>query len=165
MTTGYVTDGLATDAGLLERLSALADGELDGAAAAATCAAWRLEAAACASWHTYHLIGDVLRSHDLAAHPARDAAFLGALRGRLAKEPVIIAPRQPSLRHIAGIETTAGRAAGWARRRWNAPAAVAACFAAVAVATVLIVTRTVEPGAPVAATIARADAPAAAQGG
>ena len=32
------------------------------------------------TWHAYHLIGDVLRSDDLARPPARDAAFLAALR-------------------------------------------------------------------------------------
>ncbi|MFA6262799.1 MAG: RseA family anti-sigma factor, partial [Bacteroidia bacterium] len=57
-------------------LSALADGE---AAAEPGCALWRDDAQARATWHAYHLIGDVMRSEDLAVRPARDAAFLAAL--------------------------------------------------------------------------------------
>ena len=72
-------------------LSALADGEAD--AAQAGCALWRDDAEARATWHTYHLIGDVLRSDDLAAQPARDAAFLAALRERLAAEPTVCSTR------------------------------------------------------------------------
>jgi len=31
-----------------------------------------------ATWHAYHLIGDVLRSADLACHPDHDAAVCAA---------------------------------------------------------------------------------------
>ncbi len=111
-------------------LSALADGEADAAQPA--CALWRDDAQARATWHTYHLIGDVLRSDDLASPPARDAAFLAALRVRLAGEPAVLAPAPavlvpPRRRHA-----------------WLAPAAVAAGF--VAVAGVLVVARVVVPG-------------------
>ncbi|MEO8081767.1 MAG: sigma-E factor negative regulatory protein [Caldimonas sp.] len=74
-----------------ERLSALADGELDGAACAATCEGWR-GADTRRTWHVYHLIGDVLRSDDLASTVRGDAAFLAAVRARLADEPVVLAP-------------------------------------------------------------------------
>ncbi|MFY9513712.1 MAG: sigma-E factor negative regulatory protein, partial [Rubrivivax sp.] len=57
-------------------LSALVDGECDSARAG--CDAWREDADARATWHRYQLIGDVLRSDDLATHPQRDAAFLAA---------------------------------------------------------------------------------------
>jgi len=92
-------------------LSALADG--DAAAAEAACRSWRETADARAAWHVYHLIGDVMRSDDLAAAPARDLRFLAALQTRLAAEPVVLAP---------------------ARRRpaWLLPAAAAASFVAVA---------------------------------
>jgi sigma-E factor negative regulatory protein RseA len=108
-------------------LSALADG--DAEAAAPGCAAWRDDADARRYWHTVHLIGDVLRSEELARGPGRDAAFLAGLRERLAAEPVPLAPAAaavavPSLRQRLG---------------WRAPAAVAAGFAAVAV--VVVVTR------------------------
>ena len=65
-----------------ECLSALADGE--GQALQAACSAWRDDEEARRAWHSYHLIGDVMRSEDLAARPGRDAAFLAGERARLA---------------------------------------------------------------------------------
>jgi sigma-E factor negative regulatory protein RseA len=115
-------------------MSALADGE--GHALAAACALWRDDAQARATWHAYHLIGDVLRSEDLASPARHDAAFLAAVRARLADEPVVLAPPQ-------------SERAATARRSWWAPAAVAAGF--VAVAGVLVVTRLSNPEAPVLA--------------
>jgi sigma-E factor negative regulatory protein RseA len=120
-------------------LSALADGELDPAATRQACSRWHGDAAARASWHAYHLIGDVLRSDDLASDTARDAGFLNALRVRLAAEPVVLAPQC--------VEAGAGdmeavsdrRAARGSRWSWLGPAAVAAGF--MAVASVLVVTR------------------------
>lgn len=117
-------------------LSALMDG--DDAALTAGCAAWRDDADARAQWHAYHLIGDVLRSDELASRPAADAAFLRALRVKLGAEPVVLAPAAPE---------TPQRA-----RRWLAPAAVAAGVAAVA--GTLVVTAGLwqaDPSAPVLA--------------
>jgi sigma-E factor negative regulatory protein RseA len=107
-------------------LSALADG--DAADGEAECAfqAWRDDPQARASWHAWQLIGDVLRSDDLATAPAADAAFLVALRARLATEPVVLAPRPR-----AGAAPGARPAAALARRargRWQGPAAMAAGF-------------------------------------
>jgi sigma-E factor negative regulatory protein RseA len=76
----------------LERLSALMDGEADAVALDASCGAWPRDAVCRAAWHTYHLIGDVLRSDDLAVDAGRDAGFLAALRARLAAEPTLLAP-------------------------------------------------------------------------
>ena len=119
------------DAVALERLSALVDGELDGDATAQACGHWRGSGEARASWHAYHVIGDVLRSDDLACDPARDAGFLEALRARLKDEPVVLAP-QPLPQRQSGA-----RSARWS---WKAPTtAVAAGF--VAVAGVLLLTR------------------------
>jgi sigma-E factor negative regulatory protein RseA len=124
----------------LERLSALVDGELDGAAVAQTCGQWRQSAEVRSTWHAYHLIGDVLRSNDLATDPARDTQFLVALRARLNAEPVVLAPRPLD----PAVAAPAPVAAGQARRgAWLLPAAVAAGF--VAVAGVLMVGR--GPGA------------------
>jgi sigma-E factor negative regulatory protein RseA len=108
-------------------ISALVDGEAQ--ALQPGCELWRDDAQARRTWHTYHLIGDVLRSDDLAAAPARDAAFLAALRTRLAQEPAVLAP-QPA-------KAPARRVA------WLVPAAAAAGF--VAVAGVLVVTRLAAP--------------------
>ena len=67
-----------------ERLSALADGEVDCADAAAACGAWKSDVELRRDWHAWQLIGDVLRSEDLAIDAARDRRFLAALRARLA---------------------------------------------------------------------------------
>jgi sigma-E factor negative regulatory protein RseA len=101
-----------------EHLSALADGELDDAVS--LCAAWRAQVEVRETWHTYHLIGDVLRSEDLAVAPARDAALLGRLRDLLAAEPTILAPE-------------ATRVASEQDRRWSMRAAMAVTAGVVAV--------------------------------
>jgi sigma-E factor negative regulatory protein RseA len=106
-------------------VSDLADGRLDAAALDRACRAWADDAEARRAWHAYHLIGDVLRSEDLAADARHDAAFLEGFRQRLAAEPVVMAPvrrRHPS---------------------WLAPVAAAAGF--VAVAGVVVVLRQAAP--------------------
>jgi sigma-E factor negative regulatory protein RseA len=132
MSTG-TTNGPATR----EQLSALADGELDGAAVGPACAAWHADAEQRAIWHAYHLIGDVLRSDDLASDTARDAGFLGALRTRLAAEPVVLAPA--AVERSLSAQVANGAAVRRGHWSWMAPTAVAAGF--VAVAGVLVVTR------------------------
>ena len=107
-------------------LSALADGDRDREALAQGTALWREDGEAREAWHLYHLIGDVLRSEDLACAPVRDATFLTQLRERLAHEPVPLAP-------AAMPAATAMRRLGW-----RAPAAVAAGFVAVGVTLVLM---------------------------
>jgi sigma-E factor negative regulatory protein RseA len=131
----------------LEELSAFSDGQLEPASAARVAAKWRDSEDARKAWHAYHLIGDVLRSEDLA-DATRDEAFLLALRGRLAQEPVVLAPASPVLGdehvHIAPVAMAGGGGVA-RRRRWGAPVAVAAGFMAVAGA--LMVTRVAEQGA------------------
>lgn len=80
------------DARRAERLSALVDGELEAPQVAAACEQWGDDPLSRQRWHSYQLIGDVLRSEDLAASPAHDAEFLARLRTRLAAEPVVMAP-------------------------------------------------------------------------
>ncbi len=121
-----------------EDFSALIDGELGPEGVARACASWRSDARSRQTWHAYHLIGDVLRSDDLASQPARDADFLNRLRERLAEEPVVLAP--------AAVPAAAARPAmdgRRAQRHWRAGAAVAAGF--VAVAGVLVVMRSPAP--------------------
>jgi sigma-E factor negative regulatory protein RseA len=115
-----------------QSLSSLMDGHLDEASLDSAFSAWRSDAKARECWHAYHLIGDVLRSDELASQPARDEAFLTSLRSKLAAEPVPLAP----------TSLQGGR--GW-RQRLVAPAAVAAGF--VAVAGVLVVLRGAAPQA------------------
>lgn len=131
-----MSTGSDTQTMLAEDLSALVDGELHEAAVADACGRWRNDATSRATWHAYQLIGDVLRSEDLASDAKRDSAFLTALRDRLASEPVVLAP-QPMVQ--AAVAASAGRFARRGRWSWAAPTAVAAGF--VAVAGVLVVTR------------------------
>ena len=136
-----------SESSALESLSALADGELDSAAAARACAAWRDDASLRSTWHAYQLIGDVLRSEDLAAPSARDAAFLLSLRERLANEPTVLAPDtavslEADFPQSHKVAVGSGHARG-ARWSWMAPTAVAAGF--VLVAGALIVTRAPAP--------------------
>lgn len=70
-----------------ELASALADGELRGVEFAQALDALRANEEAQARWHTYHLVGDVLRSGAAAAVRPHDAAFLARLRQRLRDEP------------------------------------------------------------------------------
>jgi sigma-E factor negative regulatory protein RseA len=126
----------ADSAAARERLSALVDGELEANVVVQACTGWRDDAEQRLTWHAYQLIGDVLRSDDLASESNRDIAFLSALRSRLAVEPVVLAPQpadaEASTRHVA----SGARARGWT---WVGASAVAAGF--VAVAGVLVLTR------------------------
>jgi sigma-E factor negative regulatory protein RseA len=136
-----MSTGSGEGAAWREQLSALVDGELDDAAP--ICARWREDAGVRETWHCYQLIGDVLRSDDLAGAPARDAALLRRLRERLAGEPVVLAP-------AADLRPPAERRAGW-----PAVAAIAGGFIAVAgVYTAL------RPAADGSAAVARATPPA-----
>jgi sigma-E factor negative regulatory protein RseA len=106
-------------------LSALADGEADAAEAGRGIAAWAdgdPQWQQC--WHAYHLIGDVLRSDDLASPPPHDRAFLQRLQQRLDAEPAVLAP-QP-------LPATAPRRGGWV-----VPAALAAGVMGLAAVLVL----------------------------
>lgn len=142
---------MATDstdeAAARERLSALVDGELEANVVMHACAAWH-DAEQRSTWHAYQLIGDVLRSDDLASEPGRDPAFLRTLRGRLAAEPVVLAPQPVELTASAERLAAGARHRGWT---WVGASAAAAGF--VAVAGVLVLTRapgvspTVQPGA------------------
>jgi sigma-E factor negative regulatory protein RseA len=157
-----------------EDLSALADGEVDARSAAALSEAWRQDADLRARWHRYQLIGDVLRSPELAG-TGRDASFLAALRSRLAQEPVVLAPaaaippapdaRDSPAAAVAGQATSGtGRVTGLlgvlgafgghrsrrptaVLRRWAPPAALAAGFLVVAVGSLTLLQPPVPAGA------------------
>ena len=129
-----------------ERLSALADGELDPAGSLTSCEAWARDAALRADWHAWHLIGDVLRSDDLAADPRHDRTFSARLAARLKAEPVVLAPA--SLGGAVGSRFERPSRRG----RWTAAGAVAAGFVLV-VGTFAVV----RPGDSPPAQIARDD--------
>ena len=101
-------------------ICALADGEADAADLGRGCELWATDVTARERWHAYHLIGDVLRSQDLAHRPQHDQDFLRRLSARLQAEPVLLAPSP--LRSGPGP----------ARRAWALPAALAAGVMALA---------------------------------
>lgn len=113
-----------------ELISALADGRLEGDAFARAMALVQSQRGALEDWHTYHLIGDVLRSRELAGGipPAR---FLERLSARLAQEgtrpqvdtlpPIAVRSAQPAAndgtfrwKMVAGVASVGAFAAiGW----------------------------------------------------
>lgn len=106
--------------------SAVADGEASGPELQSALSSWRQGSSSESTWHIYHLIGDTLRSAELALPRQRDDRLLQAVRERLAGEPVVIAPSAPSTPDAA----LASRR-GW--RLWSGSAAMAAGVGAVGV--------------------------------
>ncbi|MGE5450966.1 MAG: sigma-E factor negative regulatory protein [Acidobacteriota bacterium] len=106
-----------------EALSALADGQAQASDVSRACSAWRDDAQARTTWQAYHLIGDVMRSDDLA-HGSDGGAFLSKFRDRLAQEPVVLAPAASTR---PSVERPAAPIA-LQRRSWAGPMAVAAGF-------------------------------------
>ena len=105
-------------------LSSMADGEASVDAQERCLAMWSEQSDARARWRQYQLIGDVLRSRELARDDAHDAAFLAALRTRMAGEPVVLHRARPVL--LSRL------------RAWAAPMAAAAGVAAVAAVVVMM---------------------------
>jgi sigma-E factor negative regulatory protein RseA len=128
-------------------LSALADGELSGEGVRRLCLAWRDDPQMRETWHAYNVIGDVMRSEDLATSITRDERFLADLRARLADEPVVLAPQTAPPRvedaRGAAVASAGGRRANG--RTWMAPVAVAAGFVLV-VGTLVVVTQAPQSG-------------------
>jgi sigma-E factor negative regulatory protein RseA len=146
-------NSLGDEASSRERLSAILDGEATPSQFDEWLASQQDEpeqrSMAREAWHVYHLIGDVMRSDDLA-RASRADAFLDGVRERLRDEPVVVAP------------VVAASRAGASRRAWRAPLATAA--GVVAVAGALLVLRLGEAGlegATPSATLAQQPAPAA----
>ncbi|SFD35887.1 sigma-E factor negative regulatory protein [Paracidovorax konjaci] len=116
------------DLKMREQLSALADGELENPAWGETVAYAQTESGR-DTWATYHLIGDVLRSADLAKRP--DAAFAARVMARLEEERVSTAsavslqPDQP-LVQAARADKEAANAAVF---RWKVVAGIASLAA------------------------------------
>lgn len=141
------------------QLSALIDGELEADELAALCDDWRQDPDTRMRWHSYHLVGDVLRSEDLASTATRDAEFLRRLRLRLETEPVVLAPQ--ALAVPAAAPPSAGLGPKRPSRVWRSSAAIAAGFVVVAVGAVSLM----RPQSVVTETVALpAQVPAAAVG-
>jgi sigma-E factor negative regulatory protein RseA len=116
-----------------ELMSALADGQLQGDELAGAVQLATSDAEARATWHAYHLIGDVLRSEDLAA-TSTDADFVRRLTARIANETV--AAPEADVRLVGDVQSVpqAQRpAANEAGFRWKLVAGVASVVAVTAV--------------------------------
>jgi sigma-E factor negative regulatory protein RseA len=98
-----------------QQLSALIDGELAREDVARLCQDWRDDAELQEAWHAWSVVGDVMRSQELAAAVPRDRPLLAAIQARLAQEPVVLAPQAaPGLSHRLGWRMPAAMAAGCA---------------------------------------------------
>jgi len=105
-----------------EQMSALADGQLHGREFADAVEAATHDADARESWHLYHLVGDVLRSTELAAC-GQDRSFVSRLSQRLQAEAVQrpVSPQAPQARPlVARTADAAGDEHAW---RADRPAA------------------------------------------
>jgi sigma-E factor negative regulatory protein RseA len=102
-----------------DRISALMDGQLRGEEFSRAMADLASRPQDESTWHLYHLIGDVLRSEELAGG-VHDRDFLSSLEQKLAQEPVrtASAPTLASQAHGMGTSANAG---AW---RWVAGVAV-----------------------------------------
>jgi sigma-E factor negative regulatory protein RseA len=129
-------------------LSALVDGEAGAQVQERCLALWAEHAGVRSRWRQYQLIGDILRSRDLASGYAHDEAFLSALRARMAREPAVLRPKTAVLLRRL--------------RSWAAPMAATAGVAAVA--GVVVMLRTAPDGGGAAQVAVQVAAqPAAAQ--
>ncbi|WP_367849005.1 sigma-E factor negative regulatory protein [Rhodoferax sp. WC2427] len=127
-----------------DALSALADGQLRGEAFVLAVERVVQQPEAQATWHAYHVVGDVLRSNDLA-FCTDDQAFLARFQSRLALEPVLApALNTTNLIAIAAYESSAKAlfdaqdisddvAANAPSFRWKMVAGLASVLAVVAV--------------------------------
>lgn len=122
-----------------QALSALIDGESSAAGVDRLCADWRAHADVRETWHAYSVIGDVLRSGDLASSAAHDLQFLGAFRARMASEPVVLAPEPVAPSRDVPVAALSSPMVRRSRARtWAVPASVAAGFLVVAGAMMVV---------------------------
>jgi sigma-E factor negative regulatory protein RseA len=113
-----------------ELISALADGQLRGEAFARGVEVAASDPVAREAWHTYHLIGDVLRSGELAAGTL-PATFLSRLQARLQQEQGL--PTATSAQQQAEPALPQREAANDASFRWKLVAGVASVAAVAAI--------------------------------
>jgi sigma-E factor negative regulatory protein RseA len=100
-----------------ERLSAFVDGEWS-AEEHLNANFFELDGEGRAAWSEYHLIGDVLRSDDLALSQAASHAFMSGFAARFEAEPHVLAPAALPQAHgvQAGRNERVGRILALRRR-------------------------------------------------
>lgn len=86
-----------------ERLSAFVDGEGLDPSESFDAVLTKFDPADRRTWSAYHLIGDTLRSEDLAVHPATSSAFLAGFAARLEAEPHVLVPPHARARSRASV--------------------------------------------------------------
>lgn len=87
-----------------ERLSAFVDGEFGEEHLNLNKFLSELDGEDRAGWSSYHLIGDALRSDDLAVSPAVSRAFLSGFAARFENEPHVLAPEaMPIARRLLAL--------------------------------------------------------------
>ncbi len=79
-----------------ESICALADGQLTGDAFVQAVELIHSDADARRTWQSYHVVGDVLRSNDLARCSLGDG-FVSRLQARLQQEEALVAPKSTSV--------------------------------------------------------------------
>lgn len=123
------TDRMASKA---ERVSALADGDLHGAAFG-ECLDWLCQdEQARADWQAYHIIGDVLRSRDLAVN-AGDTAFVTRFRARLLAEGEMVTRPEAATVAVLPAAIHESEAANDGVFRWKLVAGLASVAAVAAI--------------------------------
>jgi len=117
-----------------ELISALADGQLRGGAFARAAELAAHDPVALEAWQTYHLIGDVLRSKELAGGTL-PAAFLGRLRSRLQQEERLAAASPSPVPQMLAARAAMPQqaASNDASFRWKLVAAAASVAAVTAI--------------------------------
>lgn len=101
-----------------EQVSALADGQLRGEEFAQTLQWLAQSQEARASWHAYHLVGDVLRSPELAGVARHDVDLCGRIRVRLQDERPLSRPGS-SIPVPATLLTSDDQSANETRHGWK----------------------------------------------
>jgi sigma-E factor negative regulatory protein RseA len=124
-----------------EMVSALADGELQGEAFALAVETAVGDEDARATWHAYHLVGDVLRSSELSRCAVKDG-FMNRLQERLQAEPLhglrtslsaAVEPVSDVRVQVASPVVAVGEAANASVFRWKLVAGLASLAAVMAV--------------------------------
>ena len=126
---GRAGDPMANDVNRREQLSALADGQLQGEELAAALAFAAEDEEGGQAWQLYHLVGDVLRSPDLA-QPA-NSAFMSRLREQMAQEAPPERPRVPARVEVVAAQLP--EAANASVFRWKMLAGLASMAAVAAI--------------------------------
>jgi sigma-E factor negative regulatory protein RseA len=127
-----------------EIISALADGQLQGEGFARAVEAAAADASAHEAWHTYHLIGEVLRT-GACTQASAPSDFLARLRPLLAKESAMLPPQLPA---DSPSRPATAQAANDTSFRWKVVAGAASLAAIGAIGWSLVAGTGARPGEP-----------------